>query len=46
MLLGEVWTGHKAGETVSALTLSANNSRLVTADSAGFIKVRTLNPEP
>jgi hypothetical protein len=37
--LGERFTGHRMGETVTALGQSLDNTRLVTGDSYGFIKV-------
>ena len=43
LLLLELPAGHKAGESVAALTVSADDSRLVTADTAGYIKVWDLS---
>jgi hypothetical protein len=40
--LGERFTGHRMGETVTALGQSLDNTRLVTGDSYGFIKVEAI----
>lgn len=39
--LAEQFTGHKQGESVAALTLSPDNTTVVTADTAGYIMVRS-----
>ncbi|KXZ56621.1 hypothetical protein GPECTOR_1g56 [Gonium pectorale] len=38
-LLAERFTGHRQGETVQALALDGNNTRIATGDSGGMIKV-------
>jgi hypothetical protein len=40
--LMEVFTGHKMGETVMALAIDPSNQLLATADSAGYIKVDSM----
>ncbi|GLI65559.1 hypothetical protein VaNZ11_009122 [Volvox africanus] len=38
-MLAERFTGHRQGETVQALALDGNNTRIATGDSGGLIKV-------